>query len=367
MKKISMLILLFFSLILLSPTKVYALSEQDFVPTDVVLDKNNQAVGNGDTITITCKISSPYELVDVSANIACSSKGHTVPMKYDNEKGVYIGTLTIDKNTMYEKNYWLLGFDGYMLVNETKTYVFVGWNQENIGFGYFTFSFNETCKANGHSFNEGVQLGIPTCISPTILRRECTVCDLQYDEEILGEHSIVIDEAIPPTCTKNGRTEGTHCSTCNKVLVASTEVAATGHGKVEIKKQKKATYKEAGYTGDTYCTICHQKITDGKSIPKLKAKIQTIKVSGKASKTVKIKASKLKKKQFTFNISAKAKGKISYKITKGSKKYITVSKKGKVTIKKGCKKGTYKIKVTAAATSNGKYKLATKIITVKIQ
>ena len=38
-------------------------------------------------------------------------------------------------------------------------------------------------------------------------------------------HTEVMDAAVNPTCTTTGLTEGTHCSTCNKILVAQTEVA----------------------------------------------------------------------------------------------------------------------------------------------
>ena len=58
-------------------------------------------------------------------------------------------------------------------------------------------------------------------------------------------------------------------------------------------------------------------------------------------------------------------GKLTYKVTKGKSKYITVSKTGKVTLKKGCKKGTYKITITASATE--KYKAATKVISIKVK
>ena len=36
-------------------------------------------------------------------------------------------------------------------------------------------------------------------------------------------------------------------------------------------------------------------------------------------------------------------------------------------MKKGCKKGTYKITVTASATSNGQYKKAIKVITIRVK
>ena len=67
-----------------------------------------------------------------------------------------------------------------------------------------------------------------------------------------------------------------------------------------------------------------------------------------------------------YALNAKAKGVLTYKVTKGSSKYITVSKKGVVTLKKGCKKGTYQVTITAA-TKNGQYKKAGKVITFLVK
>ena len=50
---------------------------------------------------------------------------------------------------------------------------------------------------------------------------------------------------------------------------------------------------------------------------------------------------------------------------KGNKKYIKVSKTGKVTIKKGAAKGTYKVKVTVAA--KGGYSKTTKTIKIVVK
>ena len=90
-----------------------------------------------------------------------------------------------------------------------------------------------------------------------------------------------------------------------------------------------------------------------------------------AKKTVKLKDVKKKtvtvKKAFTVK---GAKGKLSYtRVKKGSSKYLLLSKKGKVTVKKGAKKGTYTIiiKITAKGTKNYKKKSVTKKVTVKVK
>lgn len=166
------------------------------------------------------------------------------------------------------------------------------------------------------------------------------------------------------SCVTNGSYDETvYCSKCGDELSRQSKtIPATGHTWDSGKIIKAATTKENGIKRFT-CTKCHaarEEMTE-----KLKLKTQSIQVSSKASKTVTYKSSALKKKSASFNISAKAKGKVTYKITKGSAKNIKVSAKGKVTLKKGCKKGTYKIKVTAQATSV--YQKAAKTIVIKVK
>ncbi|MEE3393167.1 MAG: hypothetical protein VZR23_05715, partial [Lachnospiraceae bacterium] len=52
------------------------------------------------------------------------------------------------------------------------------------------------------------------------------------------------------------------------------------------------------------------------------------------------------------------------KLPKKMKKYIKIKKKGKVVLKKGLKKGTYKIKVTVKDSAG---KTTTKVITIRVK
>lgn len=78
----------------------------------------------------------------------------------------------------------------------------------------------------------------------------------------------------------------------------------------------------------------------------------TVNKAAVATKTVKkaYKASSLKKKAKKFSVKVAG---ATYTVKgKKAKKYIKVSKKGKVTVKKGIKKGTYKIVIKTKATKN---------------
>ena len=84
----------------------------------------------------------------------------------------------------------------------------------------------------------------------------------------------------------------------------------------------------------------------------------TTKVSSKTYKKTTI-----DKKSQSFSINAKAKTKLTY--SSSNSKYVTVSSNGKVTVKKGAKKGTYTITVKAATSSA--YLPASKKITITIK
>ena len=61
------------------------------------------------------------------------------------------------------------------------------------------------------------------------------------------------------------------------------------------------------------------------------------------------------------------KGTLSYAKATGNKK-ITINKKtGKITVKKGLKKGTYKVKAKVTDSGNNVYKKTTKSVTFKVR
>ena len=128
---------------------------------------------------------------------------------------------------------------------------------------------------------------------------------------------------------------------------------------------KKATPTAKGVKTYT-CTLCGETKTE--TIPKCDKYANPIKASGKMAT---VKYSSLKKKNQTvaqknaFSVT-KAQGKVTYSKSSGNSK-ITVSSAGKITVKKGLKKGTYKIKVKVKAAGNSTYKSASKTVTVTIK
>ena len=102
----------------------------------------------------------------------------------------------------------------------------------------------------------------------------------------------------------------------------------------------------------------------------VKSKLKQPMTVTKKLKTVKL--SKVKKKKQVVKkaiIVKNAKGTITYtRVNKGSSKYLTINKKtGNITVKKGIKKGTYKIKVKVSAAGNSSYQTGSKTVTVRVK
>jgi len=69
------------------------------------------------------------------------------------------------------------------------------------------------------------------------------------------EHSVVIDAAVAATCASAGKTEGSHCSVCNKVIIAQKSIARLDHTPVKDKAVA-ATCSSEGKTEGSHCSVC---------------------------------------------------------------------------------------------------------------
>ena len=105
----------------------------------------------------------------------------------------------------------------------------------------------------GHDWSDWTVTTEATCTAKGEKTRSCQRegCDATETVDIPANgHTEVTDAAVEPTCTVPGKTEGKHCSVCNEILVAQTEVPAKGH-----------TWTAASCTAPRTCSVCSA--TDG--------------------------------------------------------------------------------------------------------
>ena len=82
----------------------------------------------------------------------------------------------------------------------------------------------------------------------------------------VSAHNPVADPAVAATCTTEGLTEGSHCSTCNAVLVAQQPIPATGHTPV-ADPAVAATCTTEGKTEGSHCAVCSEVLIAQQPIP----------------------------------------------------------------------------------------------------
>lgn len=173
----------------------------------------------------------------------------------------------------------------------------------------------------------------------------------------------VIEDEIQPTCTVPGTTALRYheCVICGAGETdGGYPIDPYGHILGEGVITKYPTPTETGLIEFT-CEECGEK--EIKIIAKCEKYANTLTAKGKS---VSVKANKKStvKKAKAFSIQ-NAKGALTFKKAKGNKK-ITVSKNGKITVKKGLKKGTYKVKIKVTAAGDETYTAKTETVTVKI-
>ena len=99
----------------------------------------------------------------------------------------------------------------------------------------------------------------PTCTTEGFTTYTCD-CGDEYTDNVVAalDHDMIVDEAVAPTCTETGLTEGSHCSRCD-YKVEQQVVAALDHDMI-IDAAKAPTCTETGLTEGSHCSRCDYKV-----------------------------------------------------------------------------------------------------------
>ena len=112
---------------------------------------------------------------------------------------------------------------------------------------------DNTCN---HAWNRMEIIKYATCFDEGTMEYTCEWCYSKKTEIIPAKgHTFVTDEAVEPTCTTEGKTEGSHCIGCKEVNIAQKTIPATGHSYDNGKITKAATCTANGVKTYT-CTKC---------------------------------------------------------------------------------------------------------------
>lgn len=114
----------------------------------------------------------------------------------------------------------------------------------------------EVIPATGHAYAVASTVA-PTCEAQGYNVYRCANCTSSYNDDYVDAtgHTEETIAAVESTCTALGKTEGTKCSVCGKVLVKPETVAKKDHTKVEYGAVA-PTCTESGMKAGTKCSVC---------------------------------------------------------------------------------------------------------------
>ena len=99
----------------------------------------------------------------------------------------------------------------------------------------------------------------PSCITSGLtMGTRCSICNKIFEQQTVVKplgHTIVIDEVVNPTCTETGLTAGAHCSICNYQTLPQTIIQALGHDE-QNHPSKEAACTEIGWNSYVTCSRC---------------------------------------------------------------------------------------------------------------
>lgn len=216
--------------------------------------------------------------------------------------------------------------------------------------GYTTYECNvcgstwkDTLPATGHTEVADAAVEATCETAGKTEGSHCTTCGkvLKAQETIPAkDHTAVTDAGVGATCEATGKTEGSHCATCGKVLKAQTTIAATGHIWSAWKTTSEATVFAAAKQQRS-CTIC--KKTETRTVGKKLTKVLKLNVSSISLQ--------IKQKTTAVKVTEMAKGDSVKSWKSSDTKVVRVAgkKNGTCTIAAGTTPGTAKITVQLAS------------------
>ena len=155
--------------------------------------------------------------------------------------------------------YTLSKFNKLKLGTQTITVTYEGFTA--------TFNVSVTKSECEHVYTEQVTTPA-TCSASGVKTFTCSLCGHFYTEPIpKTAHTEVVDEAVEPTCSAEGKTEGKHCSVCGEVIIAQNDIPKTAHTEV-IDAAVPATCTSTGKTEGKHCSVCGEVIIAQNDIPK---------------------------------------------------------------------------------------------------
>jgi hypothetical protein len=275
--------------------------------------------------------------------------------------------------------------DGYTTLSTELTYVEIKPAPVTAMIDNFTMKQGENPEFKV-VFTETVSSGIGPAVEVDPSEYTVTSAGGQNLEDLLpGEYMLLVSSknykvttafaegrvGTVTVLTKEGKTPEQDAKAAAEAadlaLVDAAKITTKGYTKDSVKAVEDATaaLKTAIATGSTEdvkaaTAALNEAVKNAQALKTnpMKAKGKTVKAN--ASKKTTIKKSK------AFYVR-KAKGTVTFKKISGNGK-ITVSKKGKVTVAKGLKKGkTYSVKVKITASGNAEYKAKSKTVTLKVK
>ena len=161
----------------------------------------------------------------------------------------------------------------------TSSYIGLTRNAENLQ----EWLWADGSEVNYTNWNEGE----PNSVNETVAEiydstrspgaekwNDCTVSSrntgvIEYNECIHPESQYVVKNKTFADCEQGGYTGDTYCGFCNEKIADGKETEPGGHAEAVIdeKTVKEATCTEEGYTGDKICPTCKKVLKHGKTTP----------------------------------------------------------------------------------------------------